>query len=185
LKGEIAASTTFSVNSSEIQPATTPVTIITQTYPTPHTVMQTNTDFCHLLSNNTSRDSNSLPSRVVIDGGTYTLSYCDHAYSIDQNMQRPYGCLIYGGGNDGLRGSGVGVLAETFLTADVSDIADNTSQKVTICTVAGLIKTQHGPIIGVFHQYAHHDTCKKILSVFWLREFVTIIDNTPCSFGEK
>jgi hypothetical protein len=73
-------------------------------------------------------------------------------------MQRPFGSLIDGGANGGLSGSDVVVLAETFLTADVTGIADNTLQKVPVCTVAGLIKTKHGPIIGVFNQYAIHGT---------------------------
>jgi hypothetical protein len=54
------------------------------------------------------------------------------------------------------------VLSDTLFTADDTDIADNSLQKVPVCTVAGLIQTQLGPIIGVFHQYAHHVTGKTI-----------------------
>jgi hypothetical protein len=61
---------TVDVNSTEIQPAPTPATIPTSTNSTPHTVIQTNTEVCHLLSNNTSRDSNPLPSQDIIDGRT-------------------------------------------------------------------------------------------------------------------
>jgi hypothetical protein len=88
--------------------------------------MQANTDVCHLLSNNTSRDSNSFPSQDVIDGRTYALSHCDHAYSIHQNMLGPSSSLIDGGANGGLSGSDIVVLAETFLIADVNGIANNT-----------------------------------------------------------
>jgi hypothetical protein len=133
--------------------------------------MQTNTDVCHLLSNNTSRGTDSLPSQVVIYGCTYTVSYCDRAYSIHRNMLGPCGSLIDGGANGGLIGSDVVVLAETFLTADVTGLANNTLQKVSVCTVADLIQTQHGPIIGVFHQYSHHGTGKNIHSVSQLRDF--------------
>jgi hypothetical protein len=52
-----------------------------------------------------------------------------------------------------------------------------------ICTVAGLIQTQHGPIIGVFHQYDHQGTGKTIHSVSQLRHFGTIVDDTPRIFG--
>jgi hypothetical protein len=127
--------------------------------------MQTNNDVRHLLSSNTSRDSNSLPSQVVIDVSTYTLAYCNCTYSIHQNMQRPCGSLIDGGANGGLRGSDVVILAETFLTSDVTGIANNTLQKVPVCIVAGLIQTPNGPIIGVFHQDAHHGTGKTIHTV--------------------
>jgi len=54
-----------------------------------------------------------------------------------------------------------------------------------VFTVAGLIQTQHIPIIGVFHQYAHHGTGKTRQSVSQMRDFRTIIDNFPCSFDGK
>jgi hypothetical protein len=100
-------------------------------------------------------------------------------------MLGPCGSLIDGGGNGGLSGSDVVLLADTFLAADVNGLVNNTLQKVPFCTVAGLIQTQHGPIIGIFHKYAHHGTGKTIHSVFQLREFGTIVDNTPCSIGGK
>jgi hypothetical protein len=58
-------------------------------------------------------------------------------------MLGPCGSLIDGVANGGLSGSDVIVLADTFLTADVNGIANNTLQKVPLCTVAGLIQTQH------------------------------------------
>jgi hypothetical protein len=114
-----------------------------------------------------------------------TLSYCAGTYSIHQNIQSPSGSLIDGGANGGLSGSDVVVLYETLLTADVTGIVDNTLQKIPVCTVAGLIQTQHGPIIGVFHQYAHQGTGKTIHSVSQLRHFGTIVDDTPRLFGGK
>jgi hypothetical protein len=77
------------------------------------------------------------------------------------------------------------IIEETLLTADVTGIAIITLQKVPICTVPGLIQTQHGPIIGIFHQYAHHGTGKTIHSVSRLRHFGTIVDNTPSCFNGK
>jgi hypothetical protein len=44
---------------------------------------------------------------------------------------------------------------------------------------------KHGPIIGIFHQYAHHGTGKTIHSVSQLRHFGTIVDNTPRCFNGK
>jgi hypothetical protein len=127
-KKTTAASITVSVNNTAIHSA--PATAAT---PTPPTVMTTSTDVQHLLSNNTSRDSNSVPSRVVIDGCTYNLSYCDRTYSIHQNLQRPCGSLIDGGANGGLSGSDVVVLSETLFTADVTGIAYNTESPCLHC----------------------------------------------------
>jgi hypothetical protein len=55
------------------------------------------------------------------------------------------GSLIHGGTNGGLSGSAVVVLTDTFLTADVSGIANKTFQKFPVGTVAGLIQTQQNP----------------------------------------
>jgi hypothetical protein len=138
-----------------------------------------------LLSNNTARDSSNAPTQVIINGQTYTLSYCERMYSINQSTQRPSGSLIDSGANGGLSGSDVIVLAETLQTVDVTGIADNILKKIPICTVAGLIQSQHGPIIGVFHQYAHHGSGKTIHSVSQLRQFGTIVDDTPRNFGGR
>jgi hypothetical protein len=47
------ASTTVSVNTTAVQPATTTPTAHTSPAPTPHTIITTTTDVRHLLSNNT------------------------------------------------------------------------------------------------------------------------------------
>lgn len=142
-------------------------------------------DVRNLLSNNTSRNSSSFPTQVIIDGRTYTSTYCYRSYSINQHQQKPCGSLMDGGANGGLSGSDVTVIAETLLTVDVTGINDNTLKKVPVCTVAGLIDTQHGPIIGIFHQYAHNGNGKTIHSVSQLRHFGTIVDDIPRSFGGK
>jgi hypothetical protein len=162
------SSTTASVNSTAVQPATTATTAPTAPSPpapTPHTVMTNATDVRHLLPNNTLKDWSAPPSHVVIDGRTYTLSLYKRTYSVHHNSQWPSGSLIDGGANGGLIGSDVSAIAESLLTADVTGITNNTLQKGPVCTVAGLIQTQHGPIIGIFHQYAHHGTGKTIHSV--------------------
>jgi hypothetical protein len=147
-------------NNATTNPA--PITTTTTTTTACTTTITNNCDICQLLSNNTSRYSSYVPSSIVVDGRTYTLSICAHTYSLHQQLQSPCGSLIDGGANGGISGSDVVVLSETLLTADVTGIADNTLTQIPICTVAGLIQTQHGPIIGVFHQYAHQGTGKTI-----------------------
>jgi hypothetical protein len=52
-----------------------------------------------------------------------------------------------------------------------------------LCTVAALITTQKGPIIGIFHQYTHYGKGNTIHSVNWMKQFCIIIDDTPCSLS--
>ena len=48
------------------------------------------------------------------------------------------------------------VLAYNLLqTADIDGIAGQALKDVPICTVAGLIQTTSGPVIGIFNQYAY------------------------------
>jgi hypothetical protein len=179
-----ASTANVSIHNATTNPAPTTTTPTTTS---PATTTTNNCDIHQLLSNNTSRDSSSVPSYVVVDGRTYTLSYCAHActYSLHQQLQSPSGSLIDGGANGGLSGSDVVVLSVTLLTANVTGIADNSLTQIPICTVAGLIQTQHGPIIGVFHPYAHQGTGKTIHSVSQMRHFGTIVENTPRHFGVK
>ena len=60
-----------------------------------------------------------------------------------------------GGCNGGLAGSDdVLVIDETFDKVNVEGIAGTGFDSVPIGSVAGLIPTKSGPIIGFFHQYA-------------------------------
>lgn len=176
-----ASSSNVSINSS-----TTTVPQSTSDTTTSTTNLSSNNcDIRNLLSNNTSRASTSIPSQVVIDGRTYVLSFCTRTISINKSVTIPTGSLIDGGANGGLSGSDVTVISETLLTADITGIGDSKLQQIPLCTVAGLIQSQHGPIIGIFHQYAHYGSGKTIHSVSQLRHFGTIVDDAPRKFGGK
>jgi hypothetical protein len=66
--------------------------------------------------------------------------------------------LIDGGTNGGLSGSDITVISQSLLEATVSGIGNSELTNLRLSTVAGLIHTTDGPIIGVFHQYAHLGT---------------------------
>jgi hypothetical protein len=117
-----ASTTIVSINNATTNPA--PITT-TPTTTAPTTTTTNNCDIRQLLSSNSSRDSSSVPSSIVVDGRTYILSYGAHTYSLHQQLQSRSGSLIDGGANVGLSGSDVVVLSETLLTADFIGIADN------------------------------------------------------------
>jgi hypothetical protein len=97
-------------------------------------------------------------------------------------LQEPCGSFIHQGANGGLSGFDVVVRSDTLHTADVTGIADNTLQKVTVCSVVGLIQTQYGPIMGGFHQDSQHGTGERIQDVSQFRHLGTIVQNSHCSF---
>ena len=66
-------------------------------------------------------------------------------------------------------------------------IADSKIESVLISTVAGLISTTEGPIIGIFHQYAAYGKGSTIHSVNQLRSFGLDVNDIPtsCFDGKK
>jgi hypothetical protein len=153
-----------------------PIETLSTSYPA-----STNCDIRHFLSNSTSCDSAT--SQVVVHGCTYTLNFCSRTYKIINVICHDKGALIDSGANGGLSGSDVLVIAEPWSTADFTWIADKTISNLKICRVAALIEIQIGPIIGIFHQYSHRGTGKTIHSVSQIRQFGTLVDDTPQALG--
>jgi hypothetical protein len=75
------------------------------------------------------------------------------------------------------------VLDTTLEAVDISGLANYALDNVQLCTVAGLLQSQKGPIIGIFHQYAHHGTGQTVHSTNQMRHFGIHIDDTPRTFG--
>ena len=81
-----------------------------------------------------------------------------------------------------MSGSDVRVIYETLNTADVTGIGENSISNLPLCTVAAIIQTHKGPIIGLFHQYAHYGTGQTVHSVNQFKSFGIMVDDTPRQF---
>ena len=162
---------------------------------TQSTVSTSNVSLRQTLSNAATRNaqaaSSSAPSStprqsVVVDGRTYYLSNTNIEYHVgNHEVDNKLGSLMDGGANGGLSGEDVRVIEETMNRADVTGINDHSIKDVPICTVAGVINSTQGPIIGIFHQYAHHGEGKTIHSTNQLRSFGVQIDDIPQKLGGK
>jgi hypothetical protein len=91
--------------------------------------------------------------------------------------------LMDGGANGGLSCSDVRVISESVLSANVSGIGNTNLTNLPLCTVAGLIQTTAGPIVGIFNQYAHLGTGHTIHSCNQMRSYGAIADDVPCALG--
>ena len=60
----------------------------------------------------------------------------------------------------------------------VMGIAGNSLDDLRIVNAAGLIESTEGPVIGIFHQYAHHGKGKSIHSVPQMQDFDVHVDCT-------
>ena len=63
--------------------------------------------------------------------------------------------LIDGGANGGLAGADMRVIHTTPRKINIVGIDDHELTGLNVVTAAALLDTQKGPIIGVFHEYAH------------------------------
>jgi hypothetical protein len=104
---------------------------------------------------------------------------CIHRYRISKQSLRSSGALIDGGANGGMSGADVRVISETLHTIDVTGLAEKTLSNLPVCTVAALIQTNKGPIIGIFHQYAHYGKGQTVHSSNQLKAFGIMVDDTP------
>jgi Reverse transcriptase (RNA-dependent DNA polymerase) len=174
------SSTSLSVNSTQIQP-TAPAAAV------PSTIAPGNT-IRNLLSNSTARDASNVdgtaPPQISYGGRTYSLNTCAIQYAVSQHdTSTRKGSLIDGGANGGMSGADVRVINQTFEKADITGIADKSVSNLPLCSVAGLIETHRGPIIGIFHQYAHYGKGKTVHSVNQMKHFGIIIHDTPRNLG--
>ena len=65
--------------------------------------------------------------------------------------------LLDGNTNGGISGSDVKlVIHQSLSSTDVTGIADKSVNSLPLCSFAALIETSRGPIIILFHQYAHN-----------------------------
>jgi len=160
----------YNTNSTIVQPTELPATAPTN-------------NIRSLLSNAMSRDAATIPQQVTYGGRTYTLSSSCIHYNVNTSQGTPCGALIDGGANGGMSGADVRVLSESLDSANVSGIGDKAIPNLPLCTVAALIQSHKGPIIGIFHQYAHYGRGHTIHSVNQLKSFGIQVDDNPRRFG--
>ena len=127
------------------------------------------------------------PSEITINGVTYVVKATTVKYSVNLQKTDVRGSLIDGGANGGLGGADVRVVSETYAKADVTGIADSEIGDLPICTVAGVIDTTTGPIVGIFNQYAYYGKGNTIHSVNQLLDFGIDVNDRPlkCTNGRQ
>ena len=119
-------------------------------------------------------------TKVQIDG-RYYIACMAKSYTVSEHLasRNHNGSLIDGGCNGGLAGADVKFLDETMERVNVNGIADTVIEAVPIGTAAGLLTSTSGPIIGIFHQYAHYGKGKTLHSVNQFRSFGLDVNDIP------
>ena len=100
-------------------------------------------------------------------------------YTVGKRRADKHGALIGRGANGGVAGADVRVIEMTHCAVNVQGVSDHQVTDLKIVTAGGVVQTQHGPVIAIFHQYAHLGTGKTIHSSFQLKEFGLEVDKMP------
>ena len=127
-----------------------------------------------------------MPTKIKCRGYTYQRVGCNGnlQYKV-QHYEAGIlgGSLIDGGANSGLAGEDFVVIEHSMEKADVTGINDHEVKDVPLSLVAGVIETQTGSFVGLFHQYAYLGQGKSIHSANQLRNFGVKVCNKPKKFG--
>ena len=79
-------------------------------------------------------------------------------YSVGKHQADKPGALIDHGPNSGIAGADVHVIETMHRAVNVQGVSDHQVTDLKIVTAGGVVQTQHGPVITIFHQYAHLGT---------------------------
>jgi hypothetical protein len=124
---------------------------------------------------------NGGPPVFTYMGKTYRSMMANRAYKASGKASS-IGSLVDGGCNGGLAGADVLIMDEhSFGKVDIVGVADNLIKNIPLCTAAGLIQTNDGPIIGIMHNYAALKTGGSIHSPLQFKDHGILVDDTPKS----
>ena len=91
--------------------------------------------------------------------------------------------LIDRGANGGLAGADMRVIHTTRRKINIVGIGDHELTGLNVVTAATLLDTQKGPIIGVFHEYAHYGKGKSIHAAGQMEWFNCKVDDRSQHVG--
>ena len=145
-------------------------------------------------SNSTVRktDAKTSDSKVTQVNNSFVTDASGHVYLKLSTAERIYhisstgcttrktGSLIDRGANGGLGGDDMRVIeVVTSAKCDVTGITDNAVTDLDIVLGAGLLKSNRGPVVGLFPQYAYLGKGKTIHSCTQMEDWGIMVDEKP------
>ena len=100
-----------------------------------------------------------------------------------QGSIKPIISLLTGGANGGLAGADMRVVHTTPRKISIVGIDDHELTGLNVATAAALLDTQKGPIIGVFHEYAHLGKGRSIHAAGQMEWFNCQVDDRSTLVG--
>ena len=115
------------------------------------------TDLRRILSSSSKRDDSKSPSgsKKSEGGSKKKLEAKMHiTYHVSNRRTLKTNSLIDRGANGGVAGDDVRVICSSHRKVDIQGIDNHQVTDVKIGSVGGVVNTQKGPVIAIFHQYA-------------------------------
>ena len=116
----------------------------------------------------------STSSKRAADKPRQANSHLTH--SVGKHRADKPGALIDRGANGGIAGADVRIIEMTHRAVNVQGVSDHQVTDLKIVTAGGVVQSQYGLVIAIFHQYAHLGTGKTIHSTIQLEEFRLQVD---------
>ena len=118
---------------------------------------------------------------MTIDGKVYRQVNLTNIYSVSAHNQSTNGSLVDRGANGGVGGADVRIVYqagdEAIRRVDIRGVGDHELTNIPICTVGGVVNTQHGPAIAIMNQYAYMGTGKTIHSCGQLEHYLNDVND--------
>ena len=138
----------------------------------------TPSDIRRVLSSKGSKNASKPKLRIDTSVHETTYHVSNHRSSIDDTTS-----LIDRGANGGLAGGNMRIIAVTDRRVDISGIDNHQLTGLRIVTAGGVIPTQRGEVIGIFHQYASVPQGRSIHSCVQLESFGIKVDDRSKLLG--
>ena len=123
-------------------------------------------------------------SEIVIDGITYRSVSACQIYNVAASKRRDSrDSLVDRGANGGIGGDDVRVLEKTNRDVCIEGIDRHQLTNIPIATVAGVMETLQGPVVGIFHQYAFTGRGTSIHSAAQFEAFKMTVDDRSKKVG--
>jgi len=117
-------------------------------------------------------------------GGVYPDSATYYVSSAERRLE--FMSLVDRGANGGICGDDMKVISYSGRTIDVQGIDNHELPQLRICTCGGVVRTQRGHVLLIFHQYAYHGRGKSIHSSLQLEDNqVTVNDRAATLNGAQ
>ena len=128
---------------------------------------------------------NAAKHTIILDGVTYKQAMHCINFRVSAHSSTKAATLVDRGANGGMAGSDVRLIETGERCADVSGINDHQISNLPISTVAGLVQTQHGPVVAIIHQVAYHGKGSTILSSGQMEAYKIKVDDRSVHVGGK